>query len=85
MIWQNLKNGGRNTNFTQTAALTYRLPLDKFPLTNWLSADARYAANFNWRANSLALTEDPSLGDLGNFIENSSVKDINTPWPAKPA
>ncbi|RYD98873.1 MAG: cell surface protein SprA, partial [Sphingobacteriales bacterium] len=77
IIWNNLKNGGRNTNFNQTAALTYRLPLDKLPFTNWLSADVRYAANYTWRANSLALTQDTTLGNLGNVIENNAEKSVN--------
>ncbi len=54
-IWENLKNLGRNTNFDQLAAINYRLPLDKFPLTDWISADARYAAGYTWTAGSNAL------------------------------
>ena len=49
------RRGGRTTNFNQTVAVTYRLPLDKFPLTDWLSADTRYAANYTWLAASTAL------------------------------
>jgi cell surface protein SprA len=55
LIKRNLQRGGRTTNFNQTVAVTYRLPLDKFPLTDWLSADARYAANYSWQAASTAL------------------------------
>ncbi|WP_260625787.1 cell surface protein SprA [Hymenobacter sediminicola] len=55
MLRDNLIKLGRTTNFNQTVALTYRLPLDKFPLTDWLSADARYAANYTWQAASTAL------------------------------
>jgi cell surface protein SprA len=53
--WQNLLRGGRTTNFDQTIAATYRLPLDKFPLTDWLSADVRYSAHYSWQAASTAL------------------------------
>jgi cell surface protein SprA len=53
--WQNLRRGGRTTNFDQTIAATYRLPLDKFPLTDWLSADVRYSAHYSWQAASTAL------------------------------
>ncbi|WP_310393926.1 cell surface protein SprA [Hymenobacter sp.] len=52
LIQDNLLRGGRTVNFNQVAALTYRLPLDKFPLTDWLSADTRYAANYTWQAAS---------------------------------
>jgi len=52
---RNLLLGGRTTNFDQTIAATYRLPLDKFPLTDWLSADLRYSAHYTWQAASTAL------------------------------
>ncbi|WP_241502208.1 T9SS outer membrane translocon Sov/SprA [Hymenobacter glacialis] len=52
LLQENLLRGGRTTNFNQVAALTYRLPLDKFPLTDWLSADTRYAASYTWQASS---------------------------------
>ncbi|UOQ53496.1 T9SS outer membrane translocon Sov/SprA [Hymenobacter cellulosivorans] len=78
----NLLRGGRTTNFNQTVALTYRLPLDKFPLTDWLSADTRYAANYSWQAASTALRApvEPANPDnqateevkLGNTIQNNA-------------
>ncbi len=55
LIRKNLLSGGRTTNFDQTIAATYRLPLDKFPLTDWLSADVRYSAHYTWLAASTAL------------------------------
>ena len=69
-IWSNLRSGGRTTNFDQLAAITYRLPLDKFPLTDWVSADTRYAAGYTWTSGSTVLLND-SLG-LGNTIQNNS-------------
>ncbi|MCC9136337.1 cell surface protein SprA [Pontibacter silvestris] len=70
VIWNNLMNGGRNTNFNQIIALNYRLPLDKFPLTDWIGAETRYAATYIWTAGSTALTND-SL-NLGNTVENNT-------------
>ena len=81
--WDNLKRGGRTTNFNQNIALTYRLPLDKFPLTDWLSADTRYTAHYSWQAASTALgiraLAHPEIaGDtttvpanLGNTVQNN--------------
>ncbi len=92
LLWDHLKTGGRTTNFTQTAALTYRLPLDKFPLTDWLSADARYSAHYSWQAASTALRagvidpirrSDGSLDttttvlNLGNTIQNNAEMSAN--------
>ncbi|MET4105543.1 cell surface protein SprA [Hymenobacter sp. UYP22] len=82
-----LRNGGRTTNFYQTVALTYRLPLDKFPLTDWVSSDIRYAANYTWQAASTALTAPvyPQFPDstqvrelnLGNTIQNNGEVSAN--------
>ncbi|WP_243635915.1 cell surface protein SprA [Hymenobacter edaphi] len=85
LIKRNLQKGGRTTNFNQTVALTYRLPLDKFPLTDWLSADARYAANYSWQAASTAIRAPlNALGDtlteavnIGNTIQNSRDVSLN--------
>ncbi|GAA4382418.1 cell surface protein SprA [Hymenobacter koreensis] len=86
---RNLQRGGRTTNFDQTVALTYRLPLDKFPLTDWLSADARYAANYTWQAASTAIRAPSPLDpqdltdttttrvDLGNTIQNNRDISVN--------
>ncbi|GAA4037898.1 cell surface protein SprA [Hymenobacter glaciei] len=82
----NLIRGGRTVNFNQVAALTYRLPLDKFPLTDWLSADARYAATYNWQSSSASLRApkfpvpvgNPELDTmtvalfLGNTVQNNA-------------
>ncbi|WP_317195602.1 cell surface protein SprA [Hymenobacter sp. ISL-91] len=83
----NLLRGGRTTNFNQTVALTYRLPLDKFPLTDWLSADARYAATYGWEAASTALRQPANPGNpadtttlplnLGNTIQNTGELSAN--------
>nr|WP_192823807.1 cell surface protein SprA [Rufibacter sp. LB8] len=75
-IWHNLQRFGRNTNFNQLVALTYRLPLDKFPLTDWLSADARYEAGFTWTSASTALSNNDTL-QLGNTIENKTEKSLS--------
>ncbi|TPG64651.1 cell surface protein SprA [Hymenobacter nivis] len=88
LIRQHLLAGGRTTNFFQKIAATYRLPLDKFPLTDWVSADVRYAANYTWQAASTALrapnprllpdgTADPTdtttvVLNLGNTIQNNA-------------
>jgi cell surface protein SprA len=73
-MMRNLRRGGRNTNFNQVAAVTYRVPFDKLPFTDWLSAETRYAATFNWIAGSTALTSD-SL-QLGNTIQNSTTASL---------
>ncbi|MFD2248487.1 cell surface protein SprA [Pontibacter ruber] len=76
VIWDNLKRGGRNTNFNQLVAVNYKLPLDKFPLTDWIGAETRYAATYIWTAGSTALNQD-SVFRLGNIAENSTEFSVN--------
>ena len=69
-VWKNLLKGGRNTLYTQKAALTYTLPLNKFPLTDWITARYGYTASYNWiGASRLAY-------NLGNTLENSQENNI---------
>ncbi len=75
VIWRNARRLGRNTSFNQLVAATYRLPLDKFPLTSWLQADARYSAGYTWTAISTALRNDTLR--LGNTIQNNREQSVN--------
>lgn len=57
----NLKNLGRMKDFNQTVTLNYALPLDKFPVTDWLSAEYRYQGGYNWRAGPVNIPDDIAL------------------------
>ncbi|MDJ1484916.1 cell surface protein SprA [Cytophagaceae bacterium YF14B1] len=72
----NLKRFGRMKNFQQHATATYRMPLDKFPITNWVSADVRYATAYNWRASALGVADTLGLF-FGNYADNSRQRAIN--------
>ncbi|WP_299820029.1 cell surface protein SprA [uncultured Pontibacter sp.] len=76
VIWDNLKNFGRNTNFNQMVAVNYKLPLEKFPLVDWIGADTRYAVNYIWTAGSTALNQDTTFR-LGNTVENNTEFTVN--------
>lgn len=71
-VRQNLRNFGRMKNFDQTLRANYRVPLDKLPLTNWLSADLTYTAGYSWAAAPLGLADT-----LGNRIQNNRDRSIN--------
>jgi cell surface protein SprA len=64
----NLKKFGRMKYFEQTITTNYTVPLDKFPVTNWLGADYRYAAGYNWKAGP---NETVDSLKLGNIIQNT--------------
>lgn len=72
-VLTNLKNFGRMKDFDQTFTVNYRLPLDKFPVTDWLSADYRYQAGFNWRAGPVnipdAIAIEKNLQDLPDSLD----------------
>ena len=65
-VWQNFWKGGRQTMYHHDVSVNYQLPLNKIPLTNFLSLNTRYNANYDWTAAPLALSE------LGNNIQNSN-------------
>jgi cell surface protein SprA len=53
-VMVNLRRLGRMKNFTQNYALTYKLPFDKFKLTDFIDANIEQKANFNWIAGAVA-------------------------------
>ncbi|MFT4203453.1 MAG: cell surface protein SprA [Chitinophagaceae bacterium] len=64
-VWQNFWKGGRTITFQQRSVLSYNLPLEKLPLTDWIRAQYNYSTSYNWIAANLLAK------DLGNIVENS--------------
>lgn len=75
-VMKNLKKLGRMKNFDQNIRIGYRLPLDKLPFTDWMSADAAYNGGYIWAAAPLGLVDD-SARFLGNRVQNSREVSIN--------
>ncbi|MED5318782.1 MAG: cell surface protein SprA, partial [Bacteroidota bacterium] len=71
-IQNSLVEGGEVTTYNHQVNGTYKLPLDKFPLTDWLSADTRYQSSFRWDRAPFA------QDTLGNTIQNSRNLSLNT-------
>ncbi len=69
-LWANFKKLGRIKNFDQKIKLTYRLPLDKTPLTDWMKADYSHAVGYNYQANALGLRDTTGML-FGDIIRNS--------------
>jgi len=67
---------GRTTNYMHSANLSYTVPLNKIPLTDWLSATTRYGSTFDWLGAPLGLV-DTSGNNIGNTIKNSNSKQLN--------
>ncbi len=70
-VWNNITNFGETTNYNHTTSLSYKLPLDKLPLVNFISSDARYQASYRW--DRAPFSQD----SLGNTIQNSRALTFN--------
>ena len=71
-IWNNILNFGRPTLYHHSLNASYNVPLNKFPLTSWINLNTKYTANYDW------LSSPISLQNLGNTIQNSNNKQINS-------
>ncbi len=60
-----IKSFGKTMEYNQSYSLSYNIPFDKFPLTNWISANAKYSGTYNWQRSPLGQTA------FGNTIQNS--------------
>ncbi|MEO6284704.1 MAG: cell surface protein SprA [Dyadobacter sp.] len=74
-LWNNFKKLGRIKNFDQRIDLTYRLPLDKIPLTDWMTADYKHTVAYQYQANALGLKDTTGL-PFGDIIRNSRERGI---------
>ncbi len=72
-VWKNIQNLGRMKSFDQDVAINYRLPLDKFPMTDWIRGDVRYSAGYTWTSGSKEQIEE-----FGNIIENNRQKNLTS-------
>ncbi len=64
---------GTPLDYQQTAQLSYKLPLEKVPAFDWLSADGSYQATYSWRRG--AELQDGST--LGNNINSQRTANIS--------
>lgn len=73
-IWDNFKNFGRNTQYHHQWDVTYNLPINKIPILNWITANARYSGTYDWTAGPI--TADTLK--LGNTLQNGNSMSLNT-------
>ncbi len=71
-VWQNIFQGGSMNHFDQSIGLNYSIPINKIPLLDWVTANARYQGDYQWTASPQSLQER-----LGNTIENSNTLSLN--------
>jgi cell surface protein SprA len=66
-LFDNFFSIGRPDHYHQSLNGTYELPLNKFPLLDFLKADYTYTADFDWQASSQSFVDR-----VGNVIQNSN-------------
>ncbi|HAI74816.1 MAG TPA: cell surface protein SprA, partial [Microscillaceae bacterium] len=71
-VMNNLMRLGRMKLFTQQVGANYKLPFDKFPLTDFISGNATYSASYNWQAGAIGIADT-----MGNQIRNSRDRGLN--------
>ncbi len=72
-LWREIMTLGRNVRYTHNMNASYTIPINKIPLLNWVTLNARYGATYNWDVGPL--TADTL--DLGNIIKNSNNFQLN--------
>jgi cell surface protein SprA len=65
----NLKHFGRTTSYNHYINATYNVPINKLPGLSWVTANARFGADYSWLAG--ALYPDSMDINLGNAIKNT--------------
>lgn len=66
-VWTSIRHMGKPLTYAQSFDYSWKLPLNKFPVFDWITADVAYAATYNW-------TRGADLDDgtsMGNTINNS--------------
>jgi len=72
---------GRNKQYTQAGNVSYQVPLNKFPLTDWVSVNVKYGFNYSWQSGQFV--QNATTGAFGvdtrtgNTIQNSNTKQVN--------
>ena len=72
-VFYNIKTFGRTKNYNQNVQINYKIPINKIPLTNWISSNAKYSARYLWSAGSFQQADT-----LGNIVENSRNYSLST-------
>ena len=69
-----LRHFGRPLDYHQNTQISYKLPLEKIPVLDWVSADASYTANYTWKRGA----ERVGRPSLGNTINTQRTINVNS-------
>tara|TARA_R110002073_G_scaffold40547_5_gene115252 strand:+ start:406053 stop:413159 length:7107 start_codon:yes stop_codon:yes gene_type:complete len=71
-IFNNFFQIGRPNNYHQTFDANYKIPLNKIPIFDFVSATYKYTADFDWQAPSKSYIEQ-----IGNTIQNANTHTLS--------
>ena len=54
-VWRNILSGGRLKLMKQQLSTSYRIPFDKFPLTQFIDTQLQHNSNYQWTASPINL------------------------------
>jgi cell surface protein SprA len=74
-VSRNLRRFGRTKGFDQQVNIVWRLPLNKSPLTDWMSADYSHKFGYTYLTNSFEIKDDDGYL-FGNTIKNTRSRGI---------
>jgi cell surface protein SprA len=81
-VRKNFWDFGRNTDYRHTGSLSYNVPLNKLPLTDWITLNLRYQFDYHWQTGPLGfvgpLNQIAINPAIGNTIQNSNTKQLNS-------
>ena len=66
-----VKFGGFALNYGHNYDFSYKVPFDKLPLTNWITANVKMRSSYDWMRAPLALPE------IGNTVQNARNFTVN--------
>lgn len=64
---------GRPLNYSQQVSLSYKLPINKLPIFDWITADGTYTSNYSWRRG----IEDANGNNMGHTINTQRNINVN--------
>ena len=68
-----LRHFGRPLSYNQTTSLSYKVPINRIPAFDWITADASYNATYSWQRG----VEQEDGSTLGNTINTQRTVNVN--------
>ena len=71
-VWSEIKSGGEKMNYSHSANLNYKVPLNYIPILDWTTANIRYGSTYSWQRAPLGRDQ------IGHTIQNSNSINMNS-------